>query len=206
VRRTALLGAAVLLVVLTGCGGGADEVAVQSASTPSATVLPPLTADPSLVASSALEPCPSVARPGDAPPHALPDLTLPCLGEGPSVALIGLRDVPNVVNVWATWCAPCRDELPYFQALHATAGDGVRVLGVLYEDEPDGGLTYAADLGLTFPSVLDAEGELKAAGFPGLPATFFVDVTGAVVHKKFGVVSSEQELRQLVGQHLGVAT
>jgi len=192
------LPAAVAIAAATGllgaCGGSAGAGEASA-------VLPPPTPDPSLVAAAGLDRCPSVDGGSSG---TLPDTPLPCLGSGPPIRLSALAGTPTVVNVWATWCGPCRAELPHFQWLHAAAGDRVRVLGVLYEDDPDGGLAFAQKLGVRFPSVVDVDGELKRAQVVGLPATFFVAADGATT-LKLGEVKSRAELRDLVAERLGVS-
>jgi cytochrome c biogenesis protein CcmG/thiol:disulfide interchange protein DsbE len=181
--------------LLSACGGSASGAGEAAA------VLAPPTADPTLVTAAGLDPCPSV---GGGSAATLPDAPLPCLGAGPPVRMSALGGMPTVVNVWATWCGPCRAELPHFQWLHATAGDRVRVLGVLYEDDPDAGLAFAKKLGVRFPSVVDGDGELKKSGAVGLPATFFVAGDGTTT-VKLGEVNSRAELRDLVAERLGIS-
>lgn len=155
-------------------------------------------------AAAGIEDC----RPGDGPPPAeagLPDLTLPCLGGGPDVALPALKG-PMVVNLFAQWCEPCRDELPYYQRLHEEAGDRVGVLGVDYLDtQPAGALELARVSGVTYPLLADPDGLLRPEfRVTGLPGVAFVDAEGRVTHVEFTVVRSYDQLRDLVAEHLGV--
>lgn len=184
---------AAAILPLGACGGSATDDGASTA-------LPASTPSRSLAVAAALERCPAVEGSGSA---ELPDAPLPCLGAGPPVRLSALGGTPAVVNVWATWCGPCRDELPLFQWLHDTASDRVRVLGVLYEDDPGGGAAFARKLGVRFPSVVDTDGQLKAARVVGLPATFFVAADGTT-SLKLGEVKSRAELRDLVTEHLRV--
>jgi cytochrome c biogenesis protein CcmG, thiol:disulfide interchange protein DsbE len=188
------------LLAGAGCGWPGSGSAATGGEGPAALPLP--TPDSSLVAAAALDHCPSAE--GDGGTATLPDAPLPCLGPGPAVRLSALRGGPTVVNVWATWCGPCRTELPHFQWLHDAADGRVRVLGVLYEDDPAGGLAFARRLGVRFPSVIDVDGELKAAGVVGLPATFFVAPDGTT-SVKLGEVKSRAQLRDLVAERLGVS-
>ncbi len=66
----------------------------------------------------------------------LPALTLPCLGPGPDVWLDRLTGRPTLVNLWATWCGPCREEMPLLQAAHGRHGEQIRFLGVDVQDDP----------------------------------------------------------------------
>lgn len=142
----------------------------------------------------------------DASRRPLPDVTLACLGSGPDVALGQLKG-PAVLNLWAQWCAPCREETPHFQTLHEQAGDQLLVLGIDYDDpRPDLALALAADLGLRYPQVVDADKKLLApfGMFVGLPATVFVDADGRIAHVAHRPYRSEQQLRQDVRTYLGV--
>jgi cytochrome c biogenesis protein CcmG, thiol:disulfide interchange protein DsbE len=196
--RVAATASVATMTLLASCGGqGSGPASTGGAA--AATLSPP-TPDSSHVA-VALDRCPAVE--GGSGQAALPDAPLPCLGSGAPVRLSALHGAPTVVNVWATWCGPCRAELPHFQWLHDAAGGRVRVLGVLHEDDPAGGRAFARKLGVRFPSVIDVDGELKSSGVVGLPATFFVAPDGTT-SLKLGEVKSRAELRELVAERLGV--
>ncbi|HET6625017.1 MAG TPA: TlpA disulfide reductase family protein [Nocardioidaceae bacterium] len=145
--------------------------------------------------------------PGAGSPAAdgLPDVTLPCLGGGPAVQLDRLRG-PMVVNLWAQWCGPCREELPYYQRLHEEAGDRVAVLGIDWQDtRPDAALELAEQAGVTYPLLADPAAETKAElKVRGLPGVVFVDRDGTVRHVEYTVIRSYDQLRELVNQHLDV--
>ncbi|HEX6446739.1 MAG TPA: TlpA disulfide reductase family protein [Streptosporangiales bacterium] len=207
VARTAAVLAATL-VLLAGCGGaggsGGDSGASPGPPRPPRTATP--SASASLVAKAHLAACPDVrpAPPGTKGP-SLPAVTLPCLGKGPAVAMGGLRG-PLVLNLWATWCGPCREEAPLFQRLHAS-GAKVRVLGVDTQDSgPNAALWFAIDRGLHYPNVYDAGGRLAVAAHAGkgLPVTLFVDRAGRLVHTKFGPYPSYAALTADVHAQLGV--
>jgi cytochrome c biogenesis protein CcmG/thiol:disulfide interchange protein DsbE len=151
-----------------------------------------------------IEPCPAPTRPVTAA-EPLPELTLPCLGGGQPVDLSTLRG-PLVVNVFAQWCGPCREELPLFARLDAEAGDEVALLGIDHLDtQPAGALELVAESGVRFPLVADPDGLLKPElRLLGLPRTLFVDAEGEVVAQAPGVIRSYEELTGLVEQHLGV--
>lgn len=136
----------------------------------------------------------------------LPNVTLPCLGGGPDVPLRALRG-PLVVNLWAQWCGPCREELPYYQELHERAGDRVGVLGVDYQDtRPDWALDLLDETGVTYPSVADPGADLRVPfRVRGLPGIVFVDRQGGVVAVEYLVIESFDQLAGLVDEHLGVA-
>jgi thiol-disulfide isomerase/thioredoxin len=148
-------------------------------------------------------------RPGDGSPveGGLPDVTLPCLGGGTDVGLGSLRG-PLVVNLFASWCGPCREEMPVIERFHQQHGDRVAVLGIDYEDpQVAAAMSLVSDTGVTYPLLADPQARLQGAGpFPGrmgLPMFAFVDEDGRATVMA-GQVESVEELEGLVSDHLGV--
>jgi thiol-disulfide isomerase/thioredoxin len=151
-----------------------------------------------------LDPCPPQhdIRPSGA--RTMPALTFRCLGDG-ELDLGRAPGIPTVVNLWASWCTPCREELPVLQEFADAATGQVAVVGVISKDGAPQATSFAADAGVTFPGAFDGEGRLMAElGLPGLPATYFLDADGAVVHSETGPIDSLDELERLVAEHLGV--
>jgi thiol-disulfide isomerase/thioredoxin len=176
----------VLACVLVGC---TSENETPVAAPPTASVLPA---------------CPEQSDEPVAGGTALPALSFDCPGGG-EVDLGRAPGVPTVVNLWGSWCGPCREELPLFQELADGAGDRVRVLGVISKDGVPQAESFATDAGVTFPSAFDGEGQLMAdLGLNVLPFTAFLDADGRLVHSELGPVESIDELRGLVAEHLGV--
>lgn len=212
--RAALL--MIAAVLLSGCASGAPVPSDPAGL--SASVAPPPTYEPdpatiaTLRASAELAPCPQPA-PGvggedvtDAGSRRLPAITLPCLGAGPALDLAAIGGVPYVVNVWASWCGPCAEEMPYLQEVYELAGGRIQVLGIDFEDAPERALLAAADFEITFPSVMDIDGVTQLPlQFQGPPTTFFVSADGEIVATEAGQITSVQQLRELVAEHLGVA-
>lgn len=148
---------------------------------------------------AALEPCPAGLGP------SLPDLVLPCLGGGPEVDLRSAPPGrPTLVNVWASWCRPCADEVPELVAFHEKAGERVGLVGVLTTDALEPALTFNRDFGVRYPSVVDDDGDVLRAFPPGPPVTLFLDAAGRVVHTRSGAFRDLAELERLVDEHLGV--
>lgn len=136
---------------------------------------------------------------------ALPNVTLACLGPGQPVHLAAVRG-PALVNVWASWCAPCIDEMPRLERLHTSAGGRLLVLGVVTDDRAAPARALVAKLGVTYPSLLDADGTVRRhLGVPGPPITLLVDGRGRVVRRIVGGVPALPELRRLVADALGVS-
>jgi thiol-disulfide isomerase/thioredoxin len=185
---------AVLLLVISvaGCGGeGGPEGAEQTVSSPLADC------------TGLTEPlAPAETRAGGEP---LPDLTLPCFTGGEPFRLADLRG-PAVVNLWASWCPPCREELPALQRYADRTAGEVHVLGVVTQEARRGApATLAQDFGLTFPALDDRDGLLmvEVAG-SNLPATIFVDAAGSMRYVHRGPLD-EEALDELAAEHLGVA-
>jgi cytochrome c biogenesis protein CcmG/thiol:disulfide interchange protein DsbE len=149
-------------------------------------------------------PCPEQLDQDAAGGSALPPLVFDCVGGG-SLDLGRAPGVPTVVNLWGSWCPPCREELPLLQELADVAGDRVRVLGVISKDGEPQAASFASDAGIRFPSAFDREGELMAQlGLNALPYTAFLAADGTLEHSELGPVDSVDELRTLVAEHLGV--
>jgi thiol-disulfide isomerase/thioredoxin len=187
---------AVCLALLAGCG--ADQVPAPSFDSTVDVDTPALR---SVKQEAGVEPCP---RLGDGGSSELPALTLPCLGGGPSVDLSGVEG-PAVVSVWASWCTPCRRELPLFQRLHEQTRGRLTVLGVDFKDvQPDAAVRLLRKTGATFWQVADPDGDLGAHfRLLGLPGLLLVDADGAVTFLPQRVDSFAQ-LTSLVAEHTGV--
>jgi thiol-disulfide isomerase/thioredoxin len=201
VRRAAAAGAVVVALLLSACGGTASD----GSSAPAATGRAAGQQD-GPAASGAPEPCPAL-DPAEPVEGGLPDLELPCLGDGPAVNLADLRGLPTVVNVWAAWCTNCEREMPLLADAQDKAGDRVRFFGVHYKAPRAYGLRSEADFGVPFPSVHDEDGDrvVQQMGAYAPPQTFFVDADGRVAGRKIGEITSEEQLASLVQQYLGVS-
>jgi peroxiredoxin len=121
-------------------------------------------------------------RSREAPKFVLPDLS------GKVVRMDDLRGKVVLLNLWATWCPPCVEEMPTLEALSKKMTGRDFVLLAISEDEhPEKVAPWIEKRRLTFPVLLDAQGQVGAdLGITGYPETFIVDRTGRIVHHHVG--------------------
>lgn len=126
------------------------------------------------------------------------DISLPCLTAGSAVNPARLAGRPTVVNLWATWCQPCRQEMPILQKAAQRHGDRVQFLGVNTKDQPDWAAEFLQEVKVTYPQVVDTDGRLlNSLRSPGLPVTVVLDPQGQIAGRHIGRIS-EQQLTELV--------
>jgi thiol-disulfide isomerase/thioredoxin len=133
----------------------------------------------------------------------VPDLKLPCFTGGQQVALRTLRG-PAVINLWASWCPPCREELPAMQRLADATAGRLHVIGVDSGDDRDAAAEFATDQKVTLPTLFDSERKLAGAlGRPAIPITVFIDAVGKR-HVYDQVPPDDAKLAALVRANTGV--
>ncbi|MBC7594758.1 MAG: TlpA family protein disulfide reductase [Kineosporiaceae bacterium] len=194
-----------LATLLAGCSSGLSDSRIKptfggaSASVASADELA------KAKAAARVEDCPSTTS-TKATVKGLPALTLDCLGGGAPVWLAGLRGEPTVINLWASWCGPCREELPLLAKSHRELGDRVRIVGIDFADDAaDVALDLAAKSGVTYPLLADPTSSLKSSlKVVGLPQTIFVDEQGTIVATERRAYRSYDQLTAAISRHLGV--
>ena len=131
-------------------------------------------------------------------------LQMPCL-DGKSTLTFSTLRGPLIVNVWGSWCASCKDELPILRSFYSKSKSTVPILGVDVEEaKASEGSDFVVAQGMTWPSLLDPDGRSRGYFGMGVPVTWFIDVNGVVVHKEIGTLHSEQQLRDLTAKYLGV--
>jgi cytochrome c biogenesis protein CcmG, thiol:disulfide interchange protein DsbE len=110
--------------------------------------------------------------------------------------LTRLHGYPVVVNLWASWCGPCREEFPILQQLSARYGKKVAFLGVNSQDSDDAAATFLREAPLSYPSYTDPHKDIFAAvgASVGFPDTAFYDKAGELVYLKQGPYSHASEL------------
>ncbi len=119
--------------------------------------------------------------------NAAPDFTLPQL-DNESLSVSDSRGKPTLINFWASWCPPCRRELPALQAAYESYGDTIGFLAIDVKEEPQTVNGFVEEMGLTFPILLDQDGQVSDVAYEvrGIPTTIFVDANGVVAARHVG--------------------
>jgi len=117
-----------------------------------------------------------------------PPLPLPEAGELTEMSadqfegvLVGLRGTPVIVNVWASWCGPCRTETPLLQRTWRDHADEVVILGVASKDVPTNSMEFMDEFGVTYPNIFDSSGTIRQRlGLRGFPTTYVFAADGTL--------------------------
>jgi thiol-disulfide isomerase/thioredoxin len=122
-----------------------------------------------------------------------PDFTLQRVGTSENLSLSSLRGKPVWVNFWATWCPPCREEMPEMERLYRQhRALGLEIVGVDVEESEEAISTFTGQLGLTFTFVRDADGKTTDLYYvSGLPSHYFIDRKGIIQAIHVGGLSDE---------------
>ncbi|WP_227999351.1 TlpA family protein disulfide reductase [Nocardia australiensis] len=183
--------------------GGDDSTAGggQRQSRPSALVTDQLRAEAGLSAC----PQPAANAVGNGP---LAGISLSCLADGKPVDLAAaLAGKPALLNLWAYWCRPCANELPYLQEYTQRAGNAITVLTVHSDPEEAKALALLADLKVTLPGVLDGATTVRnAVGAPAvLPVSVLLRADGSVAEVVVRAFNGVEDIADTVAAELGVA-
>jgi cytochrome c biogenesis protein CcmG/thiol:disulfide interchange protein DsbE len=150
----------------------------------------------------------NVAGPGAAVDTPIVGRTAPAFDlqtvDGGRLTLAELRGSPVVLNFWASWCIPCREEAPL---LTAAARDyeaqGLRVVGIVYQDSAESARDFMNRYAQTYPGLLDPDGRTAIDyGVFGIPETFFIDRDGIVRSRQVGPVTEQgldRQIREILG-------
>ncbi len=119
---------------------------------------------------------------------AAKNFTLESIDGNEKISLNDFKGKPVVLNFWASWCGPCKEELPLFESTWKEYKDkDVIFLGVDVMDDRNAAEKYISDEGITYTNLHDPSGEVSNQyGVVALPATFFIDREGRIVAKNYG--------------------
>lgn len=124
-----------------------------------------------------------------------------CLSDAKTVRGNQLRGKPTVAVVWASWCGPCREELPIF-AQFAREQSWVRVIGIGWRDDPHALQQYAKQNELPFASLVDRKAAISSHwNVNAQPVAVFIGASGEVTHVERGRVTSTTQLQTLAAKH-----
>jgi thiol-disulfide isomerase/thioredoxin len=133
------------------------------------------------------------------------DTLLNCLTGTEKISVESLRG-PLILNVWGSWCGPCKQEMPYFVEFNDQAKGKVKLLGIAVEEaKAQDAKDFIISNGMTWPNLYDAKGITRANFGMGVPLTWFIDKAGTVVYKHVGVINSTAELIELTNKYLKVS-
>jgi len=140
-------------------------------------------------------------------PDPAPDFKLTTL-EGKALSLADYKNKVVLLNFWATWCGPCRAEVPDLVELQNKYKDQVQIIGLVVDDEDQAAIkAFVAEFGINYPVALATDAmRLQYGGIPALPTSFVLDAQGRIVQKHEGLrdpVLYEVEIRALLGLPIG---
>lgn len=116
--------------------------------------------------------------------------------------LADLRGYPVVLNVWGSWCVPCRTEFPIFQRVSVDLAKRVAFLGIATQDPPENAAKFLRGVPVPFPSFLDFDGSMaKGLGLVGTPSTIFYDRAGKAAFLHQGQYTSAADLEADIAKY-----
>jgi DsbE subfamily thiol:disulfide oxidoreductase len=112
--------------------------------------------------------------------------------DGRTVRLSEFRGKPVLLNFWATWCPPCRKEMPDLQSFHKQYGDKITVLGINWNDDPPEAMNFLHSFGITYQNVIDRDGKVFVSyQLTAIPTSFWIDEAGVIRGFWLGPMSTE---------------
>jgi len=134
-------------------------------------------------------------------------LQMNCL-DGSSVINFHSIKGPIIINVWASWCEGCKEEMPYFIDLYTNPvfkNGEVKLLGIdVDEKNAESGPNFIKSYGMSWPHLEDGDGRSKLVFGPGVPVTYFLDNAGEIIHKHIGAFLSKAQLYEAVEKYFEV--
>jgi len=158
---------------------------------------------------------PPIAAPGvipscdeiDISKETIEELKLSCLDGSSEINYQSIKG-PIIINVWASWCTGCKEEMTYFVDLYANpifkSGE-IKLLGIdVDEKNADSGPNFIKSHGMSWPHLEDTDSRSKLVFGPGVPVTYFLDKSGEVIHKHIGAYRSKSQLYEAVEKYFEV--
>ena len=134
-------------------------------------------------------------------------LQMPCLDGSSEINYHTIKG-PIIINVWASWCTGCKEEMPYFVDLYAKAifkSGEIKLFGIdVDEKNADSGPNFIKSHGMSWPHLEDTDSRSKLVFGPGVPVTYFLDKSGVVIHKHIGAYQSKKQLYEAVEKYFEV--
>jgi thiol-disulfide isomerase/thioredoxin len=131
-------------------------------------------------------------------------IMLDCLDGTDGASINGIKG-PAIINVWGSWCGPCKEEMPILRSFYEKAQGKLALIGVDVEEASiEDGRKFVENNGITWPNLYDADGKSRAYFGMGVPVTWFIAADGSVAYKHIGVIKSEKELISMTSKYLGV--
>ena len=131
-------------------------------------------------------------------------VNLDCLDESAVINLSSVKG-PVLVNVWGSWCGPCKDEMPIFVDFYSKHSELVGLIGISVEEaDIQDARDFVQAYGMSWPNLYDADGATRTTLGMGVPITLFIDEKGEIVYRKIGVVTTIEELESETRKYLGV--
>ena len=135
--------------------------------------------------------------------HPFSVTKLPCIGTNTQISLAQIKG-PTLINVWGSWCFPCREELPLLRKAFITGK--IPIIGVDVEEaSPQRGMQFAASQKVTWLNLYDPDSRTKAIFGFGVPVTWFVNAKGKVIYKHIGVYASYSDIQKDVKREFGIS-
>jgi len=169
------LAMAVAVLLLAGCSSPSEKIAGEGVSCES-------------ILSSATE----------------NSIMLDCLDGTDGASINGIKGLA-IINVWGSWCGPCKEDMPILRSFYEKAQGKLALIGVNVEEASiEDGREFVENYGITWPNLYDADGKSRAYFGMGVPVTWFIAADGSVAYKHIGVIKSEKELISMTSKYLGV--
>ena len=131
-------------------------------------------------------------------------ITLDCL-DGTNGSQLGALSGPMIVNVWGSWCGPCREEIPVLREFYDKAKGQLQVVGVDVEEASiEDGRKFVESNGILWPNLYDPDGRSREYFGMGVPVTWFIAADGSVTHKHVGAITDLKQILTLTEKHLGI--